>query len=55
MPEGTTPSVTSVGFTVKVPVLHIVVDLLFITGIGLTVTVTVNVEPVHVPDVGVTV
>jgi hypothetical protein len=43
------------GEAVKAVALQIV-DVIFVTaGIGLTVTVTVNVLPVHAPDNGVTV
>jgi len=43
------------GVTVKVPPLQILVVIFVIAGIGFTVTVTVNVFPVHEPAVGVTV
>ena len=39
----------------NVPPLQIVELIAEIAGIGLMVTVTVKVEPVHVPEVGVTV
>jgi Fe-S cluster assembly scaffold protein SufB len=43
-----TISVPFVGVTVNVPLLQIVVVLAAITGVGFTVTVTVNGAPVHV-------
>lgn len=57
MSEGTIPSVTSTGLTLKLPPLQIAAVLLLTAGVGFTVTVTVNVEPVHGPagDCGVTV
>src|ERR1043166_1782730 len=55
VPTGTIPFVTFNGVTVNVAPLQIVVVKLFIDGLGFTVTVTVNVDPVHEPDVGVTV
>ena len=39
----------------NVPPLHIAATILVTPGVGLTVTVTVNVAPVHPPEVGVTV
>jgi hypothetical protein len=51
--------VTSTGVTEKLPPLQIVAVIGFITGLGLTVTVTVKVAPGQFPsaadDVGVTV
>tara|TARA_R110002020_G_scaffold163582_1_gene349670 strand:- start:89 stop:355 length:267 start_codon:yes stop_codon:yes gene_type:complete len=44
-----------VGFTVKVSPLQIVGVWVGMTGLGLTLTVTVNVFPTQVPEVGVTV
>ena len=57
VPEGMMPSVPSTGLTVKLLPLHIAGVKLFTEGIGFTVTVTVNVDPVHGPagDTGVTV
>lgn len=55
MPAGIIPSVPSAGFIVKLLALHIAVVRSWIAGIGLTVTVTLNVAPIQVPDVGVTV
>ena len=49
------PSVPFTGLTVKVAALQMVAAWLLISGSGLTVTVTVNVFPVQVPDSGVTV
>jgi hypothetical protein len=54
VPAGTI-SVPLVGVTEKVPPLQIVAVLFAIVGFGLTVTVTVNGVPLHVPDLGVTV
>lgn len=50
MPAGTTPLVTSVGFTVKVPPLQIVAAIAEIDGLGLTVIVTTNGAPAQVPN-----
>src|SRR5258706_4714319 len=55
VPAGTIPFVTFAGVTVNPIPLHTVEVIAFITGVGFTVTVTVNVEPAQVPDVGVTV
>ena len=55
VPAGTTPSVPFTGVTVNAVPLHTVAVIALIEGFGLTVTVTVNVLPTHVPDVGVTV
>jgi hypothetical protein len=57
IPDGTI-SVPFVGVTVKPTPLHVVAVLLAIRGFGLTVTITVNVEPTQLPAaplVGVTV
>ena len=43
------------GATVKAAALHAVAVCDVTNGFGLTVTVTVNVDPVHDPDTGVTV
>ena len=55
VPAGTTPFVPSTGVAVNEVPLHTVAVIAVIEGFGLTVTVTVNVLPAHVPDVGVTV
>ena len=55
VPEGTTPSVPFTGVEVKDMPVHTVLVSAVIEGVGLTVTVTVNEDPTHVPDVGVTV
>ncbi len=55
VPAGTSPLVPSAGVRVNDPPLQIVADIAVITGEGLIVTVTVNDEPVQVPDCGVTV
>jgi len=55
VPAGTTPLVIFIGVEVNVPPLHIVAVMSVTEGIGLTVTVTVNVAPVQLPAVGVTV
>jgi hypothetical protein len=55
VPAGTTPLVPFTGVTEN-PVLPQVVAVMFvIAGVGFTVTVTVNVFPEQVPEVGVTV
>ena len=55
VPAGTTPFVPFAGVAVNAVPLHTVAVIAFIDGFGLTVTVTVNVLPVQLPDVGVTV
>jgi hypothetical protein len=55
VPAGTVLPLPSVGVTVKAVPLHMIAVWLVIDGFGLTVTVTVNVLPAQVPDVGVTV
>ena len=55
VPAGTTPFVPFAGVAVNAVALHTVAVIGVIEGCGLTVTVTVNVLPTHVPDVGVTV
>ena len=55
VPAGTTPFVPFAGVAVNATPLHTVAVIGVIEGCGLTVTVTVNVLPTHVPDVGVTV
>ena len=52
---GTIPFAPLSGAETNVPPLHISAVMSVIPGFGLTVTVTVNVEPIQVPDVGVTV
>jgi len=47
--------VTFTGVTVKPAALHGVAVMAVTAGFGLTVTVTVKVDPTQVPDVGVTV
>jgi hypothetical protein len=56
--DGTIPSVPLTGVTVNADLLHTVVVIAFMDGIGFTVTVTVNVAPTQEPaspEVGVTV
>ena len=58
MPDGTIVAVVGLAFTrlvVKAAPLQIVAVWFGITGFGFTVTTTVNVAPVQVPEVGVTV
>ena len=55
VPAGTMPSVRFTGAVIKLPELQISAIKLLTTGIGFTVTITVNVAPGQVPDVGVTV
>jgi hypothetical protein len=55
VPAGTMPFVPSTGATVKELPLQMVEVIVLITGMVTTVTVTVNVLPVHVPEIGVTV
>jgi hypothetical protein len=52
---GTRPLVLLTGVTVKLPPEQIVEAIPVTAGIGLIVTVTVNVEPVQLPALGVTV
>jgi hypothetical protein len=52
---GTMPLTPSAGAAMKLPALHIVAVIFVTAGFGLTVTVTVNVAPVQLPDFGVTV
>jgi hypothetical protein len=49
------PFVLLAGVTVNEAPLQTVVDIPEITGVGLMVTVTLNVLPVQLPDSGVTV
>ena len=53
--EYVVPAGTPAGATVNVPPLQIVDVCAATAGTGFTVTVTVNVDPAHTPDVGVTV
>ena len=55
VPVGTIPFVTLVGVAVKAVPPQIVLDIAFMYGFGLTVTVTVKVLPVLLPDNGVNV
>jgi hypothetical protein len=59
VPVGTSPLVASIGVTVNPVPLHVSPVMSLIAGLGLTVTVTVKVEPTQLPsaggDVGVTV
>ena len=55
MPAGTIPLVPLTGIREKEPPLHIVAVKALTDGVGLTVTVTLNVAPVQLPDEGVTV
>jgi hypothetical protein len=55
VPVGTIPLVVFAGVDVNVPSLQIVAVIADTAGFGLTVTVTVNVAPTQVPEVGVTV
>ena len=58
VPDGTISPPPLLGVTVNEALLQAFTDRLAINGLGLTVTVTVNVEPTQLPcapDVGVTV
>ena len=55
VPAGTTPLVPFTGVIVKGAPLQADAVILVIAGLGLTVTITVKVAPVHVPNLGVTV
>ena len=55
VPVGTMPSVPFTGLIVKVAALQMVAVWPLTSGTGSTVTVTVNVLPVQLPDNGVTV
>ena len=55
MPSGTIPLTVSTGLTVNATPLQLTELIAVITAVGLTVTVTVNVAPVQLPDNGVTV
>lgn len=54
VPAGTTPFVPLTGVTVNEPSLQAVVFIAVIEGLGLIVSVTLKLGPVHVPEVGVT-
>ena len=49
VPGGTAPFVPSTGVASKADPLQMVLVMLFISGTGFTLTVTVNVLPVHGP------
>jgi hypothetical protein len=53
VPAGTIPLVPLAGVCVKPVPLHVVVDIAVTAGVGLTVTVRVNVVPIHPLIVGV--
>jgi hypothetical protein len=55
VPEGTIPLVPFAGVTVKLVALQLVAVMAVTAGFGLTVTVTVKVDPVHDAVAGVTV
>ena len=55
VPAGTIPFTPFAGADVNVPPLQIAATILVTPGVGLTVTVTVNVAPVHPATAGVTV
>jgi hypothetical protein len=55
VPAGTMPLVTLTGVAVKAVALQVMAVMAVIAGLGLTVTVTENVDPGHAPEVGVTV
>lgn len=55
VPAGTIPFTTFTGVEEKGNPLHMVLVMLLIEGVGLTVTVTVKVAPLHEPTEGVTV
>jgi hypothetical protein len=55
VPAGTIPLVTLTGVTVKAAALQADVVIAVTAGTGLMVTVTVKVDPVQLPAVGVTV
>ena len=52
---GTDPLTPLLGVEVKAVALQVAFVIFVIAGTGLTVTVTVNVEPLQLPAVGVTV
>jgi len=49
------PFTPSVGVTVKVTPLHVVVVIALIVAPGLMVTTKLNAGPVHTPEIGVTI
>jgi hypothetical protein len=51
---GTIPFVKLVGVTANIAPLHIVVLIALTSGVGFTNTVTVNIAPSQLPDVGIT-
>ena len=55
VPVGTIPLVTSIGVDVKPVPPQVVEVIAVIAGFGFTVTVSVKVDPVQLPEVGVTV
>ena len=55
VPAGTIPFVPFTGVTLNKTPLQLVPVIALITAVGFTVTVTVNVDPVQLPDNGVTV
>ena len=55
VPAGTTPSVPLVGVNVNNTPLQVIVVIAVTLAVGLIVTVTAKLAPVHVPDTGVTV
>ena len=55
VPEGTIPLVPFVGVTVKLVPLQITLVIAVTTAVGFTVTVTVNVVPLQLPETGVTI
>ena len=55
VPAGTVPLVPLTGVTINPTPLQTVVVMAVINGCGLTVTVTVKVAPVQLPESGVTV
>jgi hypothetical protein len=55
VPAGTIPFVPLDGVAVNATPLHVVAVIFVIPGLGLTVTVSVKLDPAQLPDVGVTV
>ena len=55
VPAGTTPFAPLAGVTVNTTPPHTGVVISVMAGLGFTVTVTINVDPAQLPDVGVTV
>ena len=54
MSVGTIPSTLLVGVTLNCTPLHVTVVIAATSGVGFSVTITVNVAPTQAPDVGVT-